>query len=462
MKRKTYFCLVRRNNFLISIIFLLITYSCSNTKQATTNSNTTSIDTIDLAQPLPTIKYKDTVYTDSIKTILFRKVGLELSDPILVLNEPGQLELKFDELIEDANNFRYELIHCNGDWTKSELTQYDYIEGFIDNNINDFKFSFNAIQQYVHYTMVFPDENYSITKSGNYILNIYIDNKNNPALTRRFYVVDQQVNIKERIKQPIIAEFRNSHQEIDFEVNYKGTPMTNPYQDLRVVITQNDRWDNAIEWLKPSFIRDDRIIFDYQRENLFPGGKEFRHFSFRSLRYLSDRLRKIEQKPLADQVYVIDDQVKAFKNYIFEKDINGRFIIEVQEGLDNHLEADYADIHFNLPFRSMLTNGDLYLFGAMTDWDIKEEFKLHFDHDDLSYKTSIYLKQGYYEYYYVFVEDKGALPQEGLRGFDETLIEGSKYSAENDYKIFVYYRPITERYDQLIGLKSFNTLQTFR
>ncbi len=445
---------------LISVIFH---YGCSSKTQPTATIGSDQADTVNIPiEPKPTIQYRDKVYDAKIKTVLFRKIGLDLSDPILTLNSTSQLELKFDDLVTDAENYSYSIIHCNADWQPSSLTEYDYIDGFIDNRISEFEFSYNTTQQYVHYSLRFPTQDYSITKSGNYLLIVYQNSKADPIITRRFYVVDQQVKVSEHVKQPFIAEYRRSHQEIDFDVDFRGLNITNPYQDIKVVITQNDRWDNQIENLKPTFIRDNKLIYDFQRENLFAGGKEFRNFRFSSLRYLSERLRHIDQNVLADDVYIIDDQVRAYQNYIYIKDINGRYIIEVQEGNNDDLEADYANIHFTLPFNSMLTTGKLYIVGSMTDWDIKEDFEMKFNFKTLTYENSVLLKQGYYEYIYVFVGE-GPLPnQEGLRGFDETLIEGSYYGTENDYKIYVYYRPITERYDQLIGIKSFNTLETFR
>ncbi|MBD98356.1 MAG: hypothetical protein CMO34_00800 [Verrucomicrobia bacterium] len=54
------------------------------------------------------------------------------------------------------------------------------------------------------------------------------------------------------------------------------------------------------------------------------------------------------------------------------------------------------------------------------------------------------LKQGYYNYQYVF------LPKGSEKG-DEAMVEGTHAEAENDYYFFVYHRKIGEIYDRLIG-----------
>ena len=60
------------------------------------------------------------------------------------------------------------------------------------------------------------------------------------------------------------------------------------------------------------------------------------------------------------------------------------------------------------------------------------------------YEAALLLKQGYYNYGYVFVPDgerRGRMPAG----------DGSFYEAENEYTILVYYRPAAGRYDRLVG-----------
>ena len=47
---------------------------------------------------------------------------------------------------------------------------------------------------------------------------------------------------------------------------------------------QNKRDDNAIRNLKPSFIRENELDYDYSKENVFSGGNEFRYFDIRTIR----------------------------------------------------------------------------------------------------------------------------------------------------------------------------------
>ncbi len=63
------------------------------------------------------------------------------------------------------------------------------------------------------------------------------------------------------------------------------------------------------------------------------------------------------------------------------------------------------------------------------------------------------MKQGFYNYSYVFVED-------GKSYKDHSLTEGNHYDTENDYAVYVYYRPFGQRYDELIGFTFLNSKLT--
>ena len=60
------------------------------------------------------------------------------------------------------------------------------------------------------------------------------------------------------------------------------------------------------------------------------------------------------------------------------------------------------------------------------------------------YETNLTLKQGFYNYKYVVVDDNGNL--------DEGAISGNFDQTENNYKVLVYYRDLGARYDKIIGL----------
>ena len=65
------------------------------------------------------------------------------------------------------------------------------------------------------------------------------------------------------------------------------------------------------------------------------------------------------------------------------------------------------------------------------------------------YKKGYILKQGYYNYNYLFVPDGDTQGNSGRT-------DGNFYETENEYIILVYHRPNGGRYDKLVGYRRMN------
>ena len=139
-------------------------------------------------------RYEDYIYNDNIKTVLLYKEGFALAPPLIQLGSSEKLKLSFDDFNDDSKTFKYTIIHCDANWKPSDLMPTEYIDGFTEDNINTYSTSFNTLQKYYHYDLVFPTENLRPTKSGNYILKVYKDDDTDENLmfTRRFMILPEQ------------------------------------------------------------------------------------------------------------------------------------------------------------------------------------------------------------------------------------------------------------------------------
>jgi hypothetical protein len=393
--------------------------------------------------------YEDHIYKNNIHTVQLYDSSYQLSSPIIQLGTKQQLKLSFDDLDGGSQSFTYCLIHCSSDWRPSELSVMEYISGFQTDNITDYGSSVNTLQQYTHYNLMFPNDNMKITKSGNYILEVYTDNNpGKPVVTKRFMVVDPKATIDATIKPPPEPMDRAYKQQVNFTIDHSAFEIENPFGDLFVFIFQNGRLDNAISGLKPSFVKDGLLTYNYDVENVFTGGNEFRNFDIKTLRTQTEHVQKITSDSV-NTVYLMPEEKRMFKRYTTSQDINGKYLIKMQEASNSEREADYAYVHFFLPYE-MVTDGNLYLLGSLTDWQFKKECQLIYNPKRLGYETCMYLKQGYYNYEYVFLK-------EGQKAGDETLIEGMHFETENDYSILVYFHAPGTSYDQLIAVGHFNS-----
>ena len=313
-------------------------------------------------------------YLDNIKTVQFHVEGLVLSQPIYYLNSGSPLELAFDDLNPDYREYVYTVIHCNADWTPSNLVTSEYLNGFEEEIIENYEYSFKAKTIYTHYNLLLPNEDMQFTKSGNYLLLVY-DNEEGKrlAFVRRFMVVEPRVNILPDVVRPAMVGKSDTHQEIDFSVTHKGFDIRSPRTELSVTVLQNGRWDNAIQGLKPLFSRAEEQVFDYQNKVIFPAGKEFRYLDLRSLRYGTENIAQVEFINDRYEVTLYTDEKRSRGGYLEFEDINGNFVIDNFDDRDAVLESEYASVLFSLASPAEMYDYDIYLFGAFTEWLLKPE-----------------------------------------------------------------------------------------
>ena len=389
--------------------------------------------------------YDDKVFKKGIQTVQLFQQGDPMSFPVLFQGSPKQLELHFDELEGSITNYNYDIIHCNANWEPSQLNRQEYIEGFFNGFIEEFEYSFNTRFQYIHYHLAFPNNEIQFKKSGNYILRVYDNNDpEDLVLTKRFYVVGKRVDIETNIHIATLARHMDYRQEVDFSILLNNYQVQDPYSEIKVVIQKNRRSDNAITGIKPLFISTDRLSYDYEEENLFDGGNEYRFFDAKDFRYQALNVDGIQIMGGKTHLFVLAGEPRSYKRYFMQNDLNGRRLIKRNESRDSNREADYMITHFQLNRETPLPNGDVYVFGELSDWKFTEDFKMTYEESSSAYKLKTLLKQGYYNYQYVF------LPRGSEKG-DEAMIEGTHAETENDYYFFVYHRKIGEIYDRLIG-----------
>ncbi len=443
------------NNFLtlLSLSYILIT-SCHSSQLTTIEDNELSDSTFTTTEtiPKPQIIYENTNLNPSIKTLLCHKIEDELSLPILNLNSEEQLLVSFDDLDADIKDYYYTIIHCNSDWTASDLMQSEYIDGFNDEPITDFEFSFNTMQKYTHYFFNFPNESLKAKLSGNYVFKIFEEGGETIAY-QRFMILETKVTIEAKVRRATLAEDRNAKHEIDFSIKHPNIVVADPFSDIKVTIKQNNREDNAITDLIPLFVKNDELIYDYNQENTFWGNNEFRHFDIKSLRFHSDRIQDIIFDSTYNNVYLFKDIKRPFNKYAIEPDINGKFVIKSQEGWKSSTEGDYAWVHFSLP-SDKIDLGDIHIIGALNNWNLNEENKLNYNNETKSYEESMYLKQGYYNYHY-------ALNDTAFNRVDVSYIEGTHYQTRNDYYIYVYHRGVGDSYDRFVGFIKTSSKELF-
>ena len=433
------------------ILIALLT-SCTSTKDTTTVSPKVQDET-EAYYKQDYFRYHDYEYQDNIKAVNLHKAGFALSMPIIELGSNEKLLLSFDDLDADVKSYRYEIIHCSANWEPTDIVKSEYTSGYGDGLIENPSFSYNTMEDFTHYTLKFPKEkDFVPTISGNYIISVYESGKKEqPVLTRRFMVYDSKVGIKANVEAATPPDKRKTHHEVDFTINTGNYNIINPTQNLKIRILQNKRWDTQIKNIEPRSITHNKLKYNYEGKIIFRALNEFRFFDTRSLKHEVAGIKDLYYDSLANHVRLENDKPRPYSNYTTTDDINGNFyIVSYDVNREKELEADYAWVHFFMPYPNPMTDGNVYIMGELSNWQFLDKAKMSYNYESRGYETSMYLKQGYYNYHYVFLPN-------GKGTGDASIFEGNHYETENDYTILVYHRPNGADYDKLISAERINT-----
>ncbi|MEZ4804336.1 MAG: DUF5103 domain-containing protein [Bacteroidia bacterium] len=389
------------------------------------------------------LQYKNTAYESNIKTVILTQFNSYERFPAIDLNSPQQLNIQFDDMMPESDNYQYTFIHCTADWKPSLLKPNEYLTGAMFENVLDYSFSTTTFQVYTHYSITFPTAEMKPKLSGNYILKVYRNfDEMDLILTRRFMIVEDKFIITPTVKVATNPRERFTSQEIDFTVNMGENRVPNPMIDVKASIIQNLRWDNAIMDLKPRFINGKVLDYNYETGNVFLGGNEFRYFDTRNLRFLSFNVRRKYDENNIKHAVLYADASKMTQPYLQTIDFNGKIVVDNRDGgVKGEIESDYAAIHFT--FISDKLAKDVYVFGELSDWQIKDEFKMDWNEKSHQYEKTLMMKQAYYNYYYV-------TPDENNKA-DLEYTEGNHSNTENDYHIMIYNKNPFMQYDELLG-----------
>lgn len=379
--------------------------------------------------------------------------GVVLYNPATNNNSPfvekgKQLVLKFDELNASYKRYQYTFEYCNHDWTPSRAFQSDYLQGFKQDFVRDYKNAFGTQQSYTHYSITFPNSNINLKLSGNYIIKVFERDPRKPILTKRFSIYENNVGVETQLAHG--KDLETQHQ-INLNIHYdsKVTNLTQNIQNVWGAVLKNFNWNEAITELRPTYTSTNKLTFN-TIDNVFAAGNEYR--------WLDTKLRNIKGLTTANIIqdettgiyhhYLNIDQGRAFQGYWNDEDYQGGYYIRTvdrinEENIDT--EADYIMVHFTYQPQKEFVDKDMYIIGAFNDWKLSPQNKMVYNAAENRYGCALLLKQGTYNYQY-------QLTQKGTYTPAKENVEGNYWQTTNRYTGLLYYRPWGQDYDLLIGI----------
>ncbi|NMH88512.1 type IX secretion system plug protein [Flavivirga algicola] len=378
---------------------------------------------------------------DYIKTINFKGNTPETQLPILKLGE--YVVLEFDALNGDEDDYYYKIEHFNSDWTPSVLMKSEYMDGFDNQRIRNYENSFNTYQIYSHYMLTIPNaQTRRLKVSGNYMLSVF-NSDDTLVFSRKFMIYENTTNVGVRVKRSRDIQFIEEKQRVEIVIDSKTMQFNNPKQAVKAVIVQNNNLNTAISNIKPQFTIGNQLIYKYDTETSFWGGNEYLFFENKDVRAANTGVQSIDLKDLYHN-YLYTNFERASRPYTYNPDINGNYVILNIDAENPSIESDYVWMHFSLLPVASLKNKNIHVYGNFNNYVIDESTKMVFNESLNVYTNSMLLKQGFYNYKYIVVDND--------KSIDEGAISGNFYQTENNYKVIVYYRDLGARYDKIIGI----------
>lgn len=366
----------------------------------------------------------------------------DLENPIIETGNTNGFYLQFDLFEENYSNLNVRYIHCNRDWTPSQLSDIRFLDIYNSFNVNNYEYSANTLQQYVQYSITLPTPKIS----GNYLIVVSSSQSDDDIiLSRRALVYNQAATAEGKVAISSSVASRRTNQQVEFSVSYRGLENVNPIRDIHVILLQNHNWKVALKDLKPTLMRHDQSYLEYNHfnsENNFPGYNEFRYFDLRSVEFRGMNVINIQKNDDNIKAFLGVDKPRTGLSYSqLNQDINGSYYLVNSDPGDSQMQSEYSDVFFELKTDEI--NSNVYVIGRFNNWQLNSLNKMIYDTERSSYRSKLNLKQGYYDYAYWV--DSPTL--------QSNHFEGNHFETRNDYEILIYYRDPIKNFDELVGYK---------
>ncbi len=396
--------------------------------------------------------FEDVTYSAAIGNVQLYKGDNELLYPALPMDDAGSaLTLSFDQLGNEQPDYYATVVHCNADWKPSELMPIEFLDGFQYQRINEIQPAAATRYTYTRYRIAIPYAGGRFKVSGNYVVKVFVDNDpDKVVLVRRFVVFERLMGFSIEVGNSQNAAERFKLQQVRFSLTPR-LQVIDPYNDLKVCLLQNFRWDNAQKNMKPAYLYPGKFEYVFSAENDFQGGNEYRVLDARSVLAKGLGVENIRQGVGGWLLETVVDKQRTSNVYLTNPDYNGSFLIS-QGAFDRNagsLMPDYVQVRFRLAVPEPYADSKVYVFGGFTGWRLLPTAQLHYNASTSRYECEMLLKQGIYNYHYV-------LQRPGAPAPDEQALEGSHFETENFYAILTYYRRPGDRFDRLVGLRYIN------
>ena len=401
-----------------------------------------SIVTLILCLTVTTLAAGNKIYSHRFKSLTSIVNNDWMNRPVMTMGTGDVLHIGFDELSHTYHRLTYHLDHCEANWRVSDdIFESDWLDGFNDNQIEDYQNSINTTVLYTHYQFSIPNDRCRLKMSGNYRLTVIDeDNDDEKVLEVEFYVLEPLMDIGLGMTTNTDVDHNDSHQQLSMTVKYNSLRVNNLDNELQTVVMQNWREETSRRNITPNYITTNGLTWEHNRALIFDAGNQYHKFEILDVSHATMGLDRITWDGHYYQAYPFPTGIR--RNYLTDTDANGAFLIRNSNNYESNVTCDYVWVNYQLmaPYC-----GELYVTGQFATDAKRSTYRMDYDEEHHHYYASVLQKQGYYNY--IYVRPDGSLP----------ALEGSFFQTDNSYQAFVYYKGTGERTWRLVGYRGIKT-----
>ncbi len=368
--------------------------------------------------------------------------------PVIDNTDNSHIDISFDYLSNEEPYLEYRVVHCDAQWEADDLSELDYLDGFLPVRINEAQPSFNTFTNYYHFSVGFPNDDVRLLVSGNYaVIFSHQDDPDTPLAVATFSVSEQMAFVGGEVSANTDIDYRQEHQQLTLQCRWsqQQLPYLDPAHDLKLVVTQNHRRDTRRILPSPSRMETGKAFYEHLHTLIFEAGNTFRRFEFTDARYATFGVEQVTYQPPLYHVRLVADQARSGSFYRYDQDQHGRYLIRSLRVDDVDTESEYFVAEFTLAgAMPPKGSGGIYLSGDFTYGEDTDAYRMNYDTERQCFVTNVLLKQGHYNYQYLVGMPDGQM--------STSVVEGNYYETANQYEVYVYYRPMGARYDRLLGV----------
>ena len=224
-------------------------------------------------------QYVTRTFSEPVKTLKVTTNGVFDAPPVIELGGDDRIQVDFDILGENERWISYRIYHLDHQWRKSNISSLEYYDGFENNQLDFSEPSFNTFVKYRHYRLNIPNEDFNLTKSGNYVVEFFdVDEPEEVLATACFSLFEKGADMQIMVSGNTDIDFNRAHQQVTPSITVKDNNITNLSTDMIMVVGQNDRRDTERIINTPSRFSANKAFYEHNRNLIFEAGNNYRRF----------------------------------------------------------------------------------------------------------------------------------------------------------------------------------------